>query len=603
MKNQEKNNIKSSRLQPLIRLLPFLRPYKAVLFFALLALTVAALATLAVPFTARHMIDSGFSTIQAEAIDQYFWALFLVAVVLATATAVRHYLVSWLGERVVADVRLAVYRHVISMSPVFFETTRTGEVLSRLTTDTTLIQSVVGSTMSMALRSMFMFVGGLILLIITSPELTIWIVVLVPLILLPIVVFGRRVRRLSRASQDAVADTSAYAEETLNAVSVIQAFTHEKRASKKYGDAVESAFETAKKRLRARSWLTALVILFVFSGAILLLWLGAQAVINKTMTPGELSQFVLYAFIVASSAGVLSEVWGELQRAAGATERLMELLHIEAVVKSPKHPTLLPVPISGAVTFENIAFYYPSRPQLPAISNFSYEIKAGQTIALVGPSGAGKSTIFHLLLRFYDPQQGQIKLDGVPIHQLKLEDLRHNIALVPQDTVIFSADAMENIRYGRPDASDDDVLEAAHLAHANVFLSQLPQGYQTHLGERGVRLSGGERQRIAIARAVLKDPPILLLDEATSALDAESEREVQLALNALAKGRTTLVIAHRLATVLNADCILVIDKGKIVAAGTHETLIKETGLYKQLAELQFSAHTNSYRVDPVRNPG
>jgi len=592
MKNQKNSNIKSSRLQPLRRLLPFLQPYKGVLLLALLALTVAALATLTIPFTARYMIDSGFSTTQAEAIDQYFWALFLVAVVLAIATAIRHYLVSWLGERVVADVRQAVYRHVIGMSPVFFETTRTGEVLSRLTTDTTLIQSVVGSTMSMALRSIFMFTGGLLMLIITSPKLTIWIMILVPLVLLPIVVFGRRVRRLSRASQDAVADTSAYAGETLNAVSVIQAFTHEKRASEKYGDAVESAFSTAKKRLRARSWLTVLVILFVFSGAILLLWLGAQAVINETMTPGELSQFVLYAVIVASSAGVLSEVWGELQRAAGATERLMELLHIEVVIKSPDNPTSMP--ISGALTFDHVEFHYPSRPQLPSIINFSCEIKASQTIALVGPSGAGKSTIFHLLLRFYDPQQGQIKLDGVPIQQLKLDALRRNIALVPQDTVIFSTDAMENIRYGRPDASDDDVLEAARLAHANVFLSQLPQGYQTHLGERGVRLSGGERQRIAIARAVLKNPPILLLDEATSALDAESEREVQLALNALSKGRTTLVIAHRLATVLNADCILVIDKGEIVATGTHETLIKEAGLYKQLAELQFAAHRASY---------
>ncbi len=580
--------MKYRKLQPLRQLLPFLRPYKSILLLALLALTIAALATLAVPFTARYMIDSGFSSIQAETIDQYFWALFFVAVILAVATAIRHYLVSWLGERVVADVRLAVYRHVISMSPVFFEATRTGEVLSRLTTDTTLIQSVVGSTVSMALRSVFMFVGGLLMLMITSPELTAWIVLLVPMILLPIVLFGRLVRRLSRASQDAVADTSAYAEETLNAVSVIQAFTHEERAAKKYGNAVESAFAIAKKRLRARSWLTVLVILFVFSGAILLLWLGAQAVIDGTMSAGELSQFVLYAILVASSAGVLSEVWGELQRAAGATERLMELLHIEAVIKSPENSISLPVPLQGAITFDILEFYYPSRPQQAAIKNFSCNIKAAQTIALVGPSGAGKSTIFHLLLRFYDPQQGQIKIDGIPIHQLNLKDLRRNIALVPQDTVIFSTNALENIRYGRPEASDDEVLAAAHLAHADAFLSQLPQGYQTHLGERGIRLSGGERQRIAIARAVLKNPPILLLDEATSALDAESEREVQLALNALAKGRTTLVIAHRLATVLNADNILVIDQGQIVAAGTHETLIKKTGLYKQLAELQFA---------------
>jgi len=582
------NREPSKKLRPLHLLAPFLRPYRTVIILAFIALTLAASATLAVPFAVRFMIDQGFSKNEVTVVDQFFWALFAIAAVLALATAIRHYLVSWLGERVVADVRKAVYAHVMEMSPSFFETTRTGEVLSRLTTDTTLIQAVVGSTVSMALRSTFMLTGGLIMLTITSPALTGLIIVLVPLIMLPLIFFGRMVRRLSRASQDRVADTSAHAGESLNAVQVIQAFTYEKQTVQRYANTVEQAFDTARQRLKARALLTALVIMLVFSSAIFLLWLGAQAVLNNEMSAGELSQFILYAVIVASSAGVLSEVWGELQRAAGATERLMELLHIQSNVQSPQTPALLPASIEGALQFDNIRFHYPSRPDHAAINQFSLKVNPGETVALVGPSGAGKSTLFHLLLRFYDPQQGRLLIDGIPLQQLALHDLRKNIGLVPQDTVIFSADAMENIRYGKPQASDEAVFHAAKLAHADQFIVKLPEGYHTHLGERGVRLSGGERQRIAIARAILKNPAILLLDEATSALDAESEKEVQHALEQLSQERTTLVIAHRLSTVLKADNIVVIDNGEIVATGTHAQLIKAGGLYKQLAELQFA---------------
>ncbi|MBL1259165.1 MAG: ATP-binding cassette domain-containing protein [Thiotrichaceae bacterium] len=585
---ETRNREPSKKLRPLQLLAPFLRPYRIVILLAFIALTLAASAALAVPFAVRFMIDQGFSKNEVAVVDQFFWALFAIAAVLALATAIRHYLVSWLGERVVADVRKAVYAHVMEMSPSFFETTRTGEVLSRLTTDTTLIQTVVGSTVSMALRSAFMLSGGLIMLTITSPALTGIIIVLVPLIMLPLIFFGRMVRRLSRASQDRVADTSAHAGESLNAVQVIQAFTYEKQTIQRYENAVEQAFDTARQRLKARALLTALVIMLVFSSAIFLLWLGAQAVLNNEMSAGELSQFILYAVIVASSAGVLSEVWGELQRAAGATERLMELLQLQSDIQSPQTPASLPGSLEGAVQFDHIRFHYPSRPDHAAINQLSLKIKPGQTVALVGPSGAGKSTLFHLLLRFYDPQQGSVLIDGIPLQQFALHDLRKNIGLVPQDTVIFSADAMENIRYGKPHASDEEVLHAAKLAHADQFIAKLPDGFHTHLGERGLRLSGGERQRIAIARAILKNPPILLLDEATSALDAESEKEVQQALEQLSQERTTLVIAHRLSTVLKADNIVVIDNGEIVATGTHAQLIKEGGLYKQLAELQFA---------------
>ena len=583
---ETRNREPSKKLRPLQLLAPFLRPYRIVILLAFIALTLAASAALAVPFAVRFMIDQGFSKNEVAVVDQFFWALFAIAAVLALATAIRHYLVSWLGERVVADVRKAVYAHVMEMSPSFFETTRTGEVLSRLTTDTTLIQTVVGSTVSMALRSAFMLSGGLIMLTITSPALTGIIIVLVPLIMLPLIFFGRMVRRLSRASQDRVADTSAHAGESLNAVQVIQAFTYEKQTIQRYENAVEQAFDTARQRLKARALLTALVIMLVFSSAIFLLWLGAQAVLNNEMSAGELSQFILYAVIVASSAGVLSEVWGELQRAAGATERLMELLQLQSDIQSPQTPASLPGSLEGAVQFDHIRFHYPSRPDHAAINQLSLKIKPGQTVALVGPSGAGKSTLFHLLLRFYDPQQGSVLIDGIPLQQFALHDLRKNIGLVPQDTVIFSADAMENIRYGKPHASDEEVLHAAKLAHADQFIAKLPDGFHTHLGERGLRLSGGERQRIAIARAILKNPPILLLDEATSALDAESEKEVQQALEQLSQERTTLVIAHRLSTIMQMDRIIVITKGQVTTEGTHRELLTQDGIYKKLWSIQ-----------------
>lgn len=579
----------SARLRPLARLLPFLRPYGAVVLLALSALTLAAVATLALPYTLRYMIDAGFTQAGAAAMDRYFLALLGVATLLALATATRHYLVSWLGERVVADIRQAVYRHVIVMDPGFFELTRTGEVLSRLTADTTLIQTVVGSTVSMALRNGFILVGGLVMLIITSPRLSGLIVILVPLVVVPLILIGRRVRRLARASQDRVADISAYAGESLNAVQTIQAFTFEARASEHYGEAVERSFQTALRRLRVRSLLSALIIMLVFGAAVGLLWVGAQAVMKGTLSAGELGQFVLYTVLVASATGVLSEVWGELQRAAGATERLMELLLVRPTIAAPVRPLALPATLQGAVRFEDVSFCYPSRPERAALTSFSLAIEPGQTVALVGPSGAGKSTVFQLLLRFYDPQQGRIQLDGLPIDRLDPQALRQSIGLVPQDTVVFAADAMENIRYGRPEASDEEVIAAARLAAADGFLSRLPQGYHSFLGERGVRLSGGERQRLAIARAILKDPPVMLLDEATSALDAESEQLVQEALNRLMAQRTTLVIAHRLATVLKAQRIVVMDAGRIVATGSHEQLMQQGGLYARLAKLQFAA--------------
>lgn len=574
-------------------LAPFLRPYRRQFFLAAIALVVAAAATLAIPYAFKQMIDLGFGASAGarsiKHVDATFLALFGVASVLALATAARFFIVSWLGERVTADIRSAVYRHVVDQSPEFFETTQTGEVLSRITTDTTLIQAVVGTSISMALRNVLLFVGGLIMLFVTSPKLSSIILVLLVLVIVPIILFGRRVRRLSRDSQDRIADASAMAGEILNAMPTVQAFTHEKIESSRFGESVESAFKTAMRRIRARALLTMVAIVLVFGTIVFVLWLGAHAVLEGSMTGGDLGQFILYASIVAGSIGALSEVMGEAQRAAGATERLLELLSVKSSIQNPARPLPLPgrTASGAALALADVTFSYPSRPETAALQHLSLSIAPGETVAVVGPSGAGKTTLFQLFLRFYDPQSGTIRLDGVDIRQLDLHTLRDAIGIVPQDTVIFSADAMENIRYGRAGASDEEVIAAARMAAAHEFIERLPQGYKSFLGERGVRLSGGQRQRIAIARALLKNPPLLLLDEATSALDAESERLVQSALEAAMVGRTTVIIAHRLATVQRADRIIVMEDGKIVETGTHASLVAMGGIYANLAALQF----------------
>jgi ATP-binding cassette, subfamily B, bacterial len=575
-------------------LLPFLRPYRIRIGLAIVFLVMAAVATLAFPIALRSLIDGGLvqtdKGAQVMALRDHFVALFGVAFALGLFSAGRFYMVSWLGERITADLRNAVYGHVLHQSPEFFETTQTGEVLSRLTVDTTLVQTVVGSSLSMGLRNMVMGIGALGMLIWTNPYVMFQVLGVLVLIVVPSVLFGRRVRKLSRASQDRMADSSAIAAEVLNAIPVVQSYTAEDREGARFNTSTNEAFTTAVRRTKARSILVAFIIIATSAALLWGLYQGTQAVMAGRITAGHLGQTVVYVIILASAFAILGEVYGDLLRAAGATERLMELLGSQSPITSPSNPTPAPVPPAGsAINFESIDFNYPSRPNQTALQQFSLHVRPGQTVAIVGPSGAGKSTVFQLLLRFYDPRAGRIVLDGVPTNEMSLHDLRQRIGIVPQDAVIFSSSAMENIRYGRPDANDEEVKAAAQAAFADEFINALPEGYNTFLGERGVRLSGGQRQRIAIARAMLKNPPLLLLDEATSALDAESERMVQAALESAMRDRTTLVIAHRLATVQKADHIVVLDQGQLVEQGTHAELVAQGGVYAGLAALQFEA--------------
>jgi ATP-binding cassette, subfamily B, bacterial len=587
---------RSRSLRPLRALLPFLLPHRAILFGALGALAVAAAAMLAVPAALRQLIDHGLATANTAVLDHYLVGFLGAAVVFGVFAALRFYLVTWMGERVVADLRQAVYARVIRMDPIFFETTRTGEVLSRLTADTTLVQAIAGVNLSITLRSMLSLAGGLLMLALTSLRLTAAILVLIPLIIVPMILVGRRVRRLSRSAQDRIADTSSLVDETLNAIQTVQAFTLEDLQSRRYDAAVESSFDAAISRTRVRAVLTAFGTMLVFVGITIVLWMGARQVLIGQMSWGQLSQFFLYASYVGTAAASLTEMWGEVQRAAGAMERLAELLVAEPTIAAPAQPAVMPTRIAGRISFENVEFSYPSRTDTRALHGFSLDIREGETVAFVGPSGAGKSTTFQLLLRFYDPQSGRICVDGSDIRTWRPEDLRARIGFVPQDTVLFGATAHENIDYGRPGSTPQQVIEAATTAAADEFLRALPNGYDTYLGERGVRLSGGQRQRIAIARAVLKDPPILLLDEATSSLDAESERLVQAALTVLMRGRTTLVIAHRLSTVLRADRIVVLQAGRIVSVGRHAELMRTSPLYAKLAALQFGAAEETLAV-------
>ncbi len=578
---------RSKNLGQLKTLVPYITPYTRYIALALLFLVLGAAATLSLPVAVRQMIDLGFSAENQDAISRYFGLMFIVAVAMALFTGLRYFWVSWLGQRVVADLRDAVYRKVMRMSPAFFETTRTGEVLSRINTDTTLVETVVGSTFSITLRSIFMLIGSVLMMIISSPKLAGLIGLVIPAIILPIVIAGRRVRKLSKAAQDRIADCSAMATETINAVQTVQAYAQGPRETDRFGQAVNSAFRTNVKRIGAETLMSIAVVIMVFGGIVLVLWKGASSVIAGSMTAGELSQFVLYAILAATTMGALTQVIGELQRAAGALERITELLNMQADIRDPATPAPLALPARGRIQLENVSFAYPSRPDRPVLQAVDLNIEPGHTVAVVGPSGAGKSTLFQLLLRFYDPIEGCITLDGTDIRQLRLDDLRQQMALVAQDVTIFSSDALENIRYGKPGSSRPQVEQAAIAAHAHEFIEDLSEAYDTYLGERGVRLSGGQAQRLSIARALLTDPPILLLDEATSSLDAESERLVQQALDEIMQDRTTLVIAHRLATVRKADRILVLDRGRIVAEGVHRDLVETNQLYRNLARLQF----------------
>jgi ATP-binding cassette subfamily B protein len=578
-----------ARLRPLLALAPYVARYRGRAFLALIALTVAALTTLLVPLAVRRMIDFGFTPRGIAMINSYFSVMIAVVAVLAFASAARFYLVMTIGERIVADLRRDVFAHLISLSPAFFDSARSGELISRLTADTTQIKSAVGASVSIALRNLMLFIGATAMMVITSPRLSGLVLLAIPLIVLPLVAFGRWVRRLSRNAQDTLADASAYASELVGAIRTVQAYTGENIANIRFGKAVEQAYEAARTSTRARAVLTAIIIFIVFTSVVAILWIGSHDVLTGSISAGRLGQFVLYAAFAAAGLGQLSEVWGEVSAASGASERLFEILRVKPEITVPASPRSLPAPPRGDVNFDNIVFAYPARPDIRAVDGVSLSVRAGEKVAIVGPSGAGKSTLFHLLLRFYDPASGAISFDGVPIKSVDPRELRARIALVPQEPAVFAASARDNIRFGRPDASDAEVEHAAALAHATEFIRQLPGGFETPLGERGVMLSGGQRQRIAIARAILRDAPLLLLDEATSSLDAESETLVQTALEELMRHRTTLVIAHRLATVLSCDRIMVLDQGRIVEQGRHASLVAANGLYARLARLQFQS--------------
>lgn len=581
-------SVKRRSLRPLAGLAHYLLRYRLMLGLALVALLASAFAMLAVPAAVREMIDHGFSGADTGLVSRYFLLLIGIGGVLAIASSARFYCVNWLGERVVSDLRADVFSHLSTLGPAFFERTHSAEIMSRLTADTTLMKSAAGSALSQALRNAVMLMGAIVMMFVTSAKLSLLVLIAIPLIVFPVMAYGRVVRKLSRRAQDTLAEASAYAAENLAAVRTMQAFTHEKAAAARFQGEVEAAFAAAKDRLRARAALTAVVIFLVVGSVVGVLWFGASAVMSQEMTGGRLGQFVLYALFAGGALAELSEVWGEVQQAAGAAERLSELMATEPEVRSPPHPVPLPVPARGEIRFQDVTFTYPGR-SVPALSSLSFRVAPGETVALVGPSGAGKSTVLNLVLRFYDPQMGRIEVDGIGVHEADLTALRSRMSLVPQDLALFADTVLENIRYGSPGADRAAVENAARLAQADAFIRALPAGYDTKLGERGVSLSGGQRQRIAIARAILRDALVLLLDEATSALDAENERDVQTALEAVMAGRTTIVIAHRLATVQKADRILVIEGGKIVEEGTHARLVRSSGLYARLAELQFAA--------------